>query len=95
MRTSGGFHYVRARTVEEAMAQLTLNAIVIAGGAVLTPEVAREGHREQQLIHHCFAPAIRQARKKHITETGDTAREIWKLMAAEAGDKAQPNVFGR
>jgi CO/xanthine dehydrogenase FAD-binding subunit len=43
MHTLGGFQYVRARTVDEAVAQLAADAIVIAGGTVLTPEVAREG----------------------------------------------------
>jgi carbon-monoxide dehydrogenase medium subunit len=41
--TPGGFRYLRARTVDEAVAQLAAGATVIAGGTVLGPEVAREG----------------------------------------------------
>lgn len=42
MPTPNGFQYVRARTAEEAVAQLASGARVIAGGTVLSPEVARE-----------------------------------------------------
>jgi len=41
--TPGGFQYVHARTVDEAVAQVTADATVIAGGTVLTQEVARQG----------------------------------------------------
>jgi len=41
-QTLDGFQYVRARTVDEAVALLAVDAIVIAGGTVLAPEVARE-----------------------------------------------------
>jgi integrase len=30
--------------------------------------------------------------KSHIARTGNTAREIWKLMESEAGDKAQAGI---
>jgi len=30
--------------------------------------------------------------KNHIARTGNTAREIWKLMQSEAGDKAQAGI---
>lgn len=43
MQTPTGFQYARARTTEEAVAQLATDAMVIAGGTVLSPEVAREG----------------------------------------------------
>jgi len=39
----GGFQLVRAKNTEEAVAQLAADAVVIAGGTVLTPEIAREG----------------------------------------------------
>jgi len=42
MQIPDGFKYVRVRTADEAVAQLAADAMVIAGGTVLAPEVARE-----------------------------------------------------
>jgi len=49
IQTPSGVQYVRAHTADEAVAQLAVDAIVIAGGTVLTPEVARQG-REGRFV---------------------------------------------
>lgn len=40
---AGSFQYVRARTADEAVSLIASDAVVIAGGTVLSPEITREG----------------------------------------------------
>src|SRR5882724_773455 len=54
----GTFEYVRARTTDEAVAHLVADALVIAGGTVLTPEVAREG-RDGRFVDIAGITALR------------------------------------
>ena len=56
-----GFQYVRVRTSDEAVTQLATNAVVIAGGTVLTPEVAREGS-EGSFVDIAGITALRELR---------------------------------
>lgn len=57
----GSFQYARARTADEAVAQLAADAVVIAGGTVLTPEVAREG-RVGRFVDIAGIAALRELR---------------------------------
>jgi carbon-monoxide dehydrogenase medium subunit len=57
----GTFEYLRARTADEAVAHLAEDAAVIAGGTVLTPEVAREG-RVGRVVDIAGIAALRELR---------------------------------
>ena len=61
MQTPDRFEYVRARTAEEAVAQLAADATVIAGGTVLTPEIARQG-RDGRFVDIAGISPLRELR---------------------------------
>jgi CO/xanthine dehydrogenase FAD-binding subunit len=60
-QTPDGFQYARAHTTDEAVAELAAGAMVIAGGTILTPEVAREG-REGRFVDIAGIAALRELR---------------------------------
>jgi carbon-monoxide dehydrogenase medium subunit len=64
----GTFDYVRARTTDEAVAHLVADAVVIAGGTVLTPEIAREG-RTGRFVDIAGITALRDF---HVDQRGAT-----------------------
>jgi carbon-monoxide dehydrogenase medium subunit len=64
----GTFEYVRARTTDEAVAHLAAEAVLIAGGTVLTPEVAREG-RDGRFVD---IASIKALRGLHVDQQGAT-----------------------
>jgi len=69
VQTPDGFQYVRVRTVDQAVAQLAADAIVIAGGTVLTPEVAREG-REGHFVDIAGIAGIAPLRELRVDAHG-------------------------
>ena len=61
MQTPDRFEYVRAGTADEAVAHLAADATVIAGGTVLTPEVARQG-RDGRFVDIAGISPLRELR---------------------------------